>query len=449
MKFLTTVFSLILLAHVHSQSVNDESVQLLSPVDFQFLEELTMDVLESSRIYPGEEVAAGFGPNNTGGVLIRPGGRDCYPAFWIRDYALSLESGLIPPGEQRHMLQLTASTQCNQTWITPGGSLVPYGAIADHIRVDDGKPIYFPGTYIYEDQGVPEFGTLPPISDQFFFIHMAYIYVKTTADTAFLRSEINGMALIQRLETAYRTAAVRSDNPLVYTTEHLRGVDFGFRDVQVITGELCFPSILKFRASNELAWLFEQLEVSQQAISYMKTAEKLKELIPAVFSDPRGMLKASTGRSNQPDVWSTALAVYLGILGDDALEKTCLFLAEAYLEGYLSYRGNIRHILTTDDFSAGTAWEISLAQKNTYQNGAYWGTPVGWVVDAISRVNKKAAQKLAFEYISELRENDYRKGADFGAPYECFHPSGNRQNPVYLTSVTCPYGVFMKLLNTK
>ena len=173
MKFLTTVFSLILLAHVHSQSVNDESVQLLSPVDFQFLEELTMDVLESSRIYPGEEAAAGFGPNNTGGVLIRPGGRDCYPAFWIRDYALSLESGLIPPGEQRHMLQLTASTQCNQTWITPGGSLVPYGAVTDHIRVDDGKPIYFPGTYIYEDQGVPEFGTLPPISDQFFFIHMA------------------------------------------------------------------------------------------------------------------------------------------------------------------------------------------------------------------------------------------------------------------------------------
>jgi hypothetical protein len=71
------------------------------------------------------------------------------------------------------------------------------------------------------------------------------------------------------------------------------------------------------------------------------------------------------------------------------------------------------------------------------------------VVDAISRVNREAAQKLAFEYISELRENDYRKGPDLGTPYECFHPSGNRQNPVYLTSVACPYGVFKKLLNTK
>jgi hypothetical protein len=449
MNFITTVFSFILLAQVHSLPVNDESAQILSLADFHFLEKLTKDVLESSRIYPGEEVAVGFGPNNTGGVLIRPGGRDCYPAFWIRDYAMSLESGLIPPEEQRHMLQLTAATQCDQTWITPGGSLVPYGAIADHVRVDDGMPIYFPGTYSYEDQGVPEFGTLPPISDQFFFIHMAYTYVNTTSDRAFLRSEIKGMTLIQRLETAYRTAAIQSDNPLIYTTEHLRGVDFGFRDVQVITGELCFPSILKFRASHELAWLFEQLGRRQKAISYLKTAEKLKELIPVVFADARGMLKASTGKSNQPDVWSTALAVHLGILEEEKLEKTCLFLAKAYLEGILSYRGNIRHILTTDDFSEGTAWEISLAQKNTYQNGAYWGTPVGWVVAAIARVNREAAQKLAFEYISELKENDYRKGSDFGAPYECFHPSGNRQNPVYLTSVTCPYGVFKNLLNTR
>ncbi len=278
---------------------------------------------------------------------------------------------------------------------------------------------------------------------------MAYIYVKTTADRSILHSEINGLALIERLELAYRTATSRSHNPLVYATEHLRGVDFGFRDVQVITGELCFPSILKCRASYELAWLFEQQGLSQQAESYTKTAEKLKELIPLVFSDSRGMLNASTGRSSQADVWSTALAVYLGLLEEENLEKTCLFLANAYLEGTLAYRGNIRHILTTDDFSETSAWEISLAQKNTYQNGAYWGTPVGWVVDAISRVDAEAAQKLALEYITELRENDYRKGAEYGAPYECFHPLGNRQNPVYLTSVSSPYGVFKKLMNMK
>ncbi|WP_423130229.1 hypothetical protein [Gaoshiqia sp. Z1-71] len=80
------------------------------------------------------------------------------------------------------------------------------------------------------------------------------------------------------------------------------------------------------------------------------------------------------------------------------------------------------------------------------QNGAYWGTPVGWVCYAIAKVDGGAARKLAGEYLDDLKMHDYRKGEEFGAPYECFHPSGNRQNPVYLTSVTCPYAVFLKII---
>src|SRR5690606_5143946 len=91
---------------------------ILGDEDFMFLESLTKDVLESSRIVPGQVISSDFGPNNTGGVLIRPGGRNAYPSFWIRDYAMSLESGLIPLPEQKHMLRVTASTQCDQTWIT-------------------------------------------------------------------------------------------------------------------------------------------------------------------------------------------------------------------------------------------------------------------------------------------------------------------------------------------
>ncbi len=422
---------------------------ILPKDDFQFLEDLTKDVLESSRIYPGQTVPNNPGPNNTGGTLIRPGGRDCYPAFWIRDYAMSLESGLIPHEEQRHMLLLTASTQCDQAWITPGGSLVPFGAVADHVRLEDSLPIYFPGTYSYEEQGIPKFGTLPPISDQFFFIHMAHTYVASTARTAILQQEINGITLIQRLENAYKSAATRHDSPLVYTTEYFRGVDFGFRDVQVITGDLCFPSILKYRASLQLANLLEHTGQKGKAASYRETAQKLKELIPAVFSDSRGMLKASNGKSAQPDVWSTALAVYFGILEGEAREKTCRFLAEAYRNETLAYKGNIRHILTSDDYSSTTAWEISLAEKNTYQNGAYWGTPVGWVAFALSETDPEAARELVEAYIQELRENDFRKGPDYNAPWECFHPNGHQQNPVYLTSVSCPFAVFTKMLSNE
>ncbi len=174
-------------------------ISLLSENDLRYLEELTKDVVESSRIYPGQKISTDFGGNSTGGILIRPGGRKTYPSFWIRDYAMSLECGFITTEEQKHMLLLTASTQCDRTWISRTGSLIPSGAIADHIRIDDGLPVYFPGTLDYETQGGKKWGMVPPYCDQYFFIHMAYYYVKCTSSHEILLKEINGKRLIDTL----------------------------------------------------------------------------------------------------------------------------------------------------------------------------------------------------------------------------------------------------------
>ena len=440
-----TVLSLLLLATLsfgHGQSKTISKDAILSDEDFKYLETLTETIIDSSRIYPGERVADQMGNNNTGGILVKPGGRGSYPAFWIRDYVMSLEPGFISREEQRHMLLLTASTQADRTWLTKNGAIVPLGAIADHIRMDDGLPIYFPGTYSFEEQGTPEFGRTPPYGDQFFFVSMAFYYIKTTAEISILDQEINGMSLMDRLEIAFNVPPSRLEDHIVTTTDHFRGIDFGFRDVMTITGDLCYPSILKFKAALELSELFEKLNNQPKADKYQLIAGKIKETIPQLFMDERGMLKASTGKGNQPDVWSTALAVYYDILSQEETEKTSRFLSQAYENGHLSYKGNIRHILTTDDYSDSTAWEYSMAKKNTYQNGAYWGTPTGWVCYAIAKTNFKLAQQLAKEYIDDLRQNDFRKGPEYGAPYECFHPSGHTQNPLYMTTVSCPLAAF-------
>jgi hypothetical protein len=432
---------------VNAQSLKTLEGDILSGDDFQFLKTLTEVIMDSSRIYPGQEVANKKGLNNTGGVLIKPGGRGSYPAFWIRDYAMSLETGLVNKDEQKHMLLLTASTQADQTWITQNGSMVPYGAIADHIRMDDSLPIYFPGTYSYQEQGTSYFGKTPPYGDQFFFIHMAFYYLKTTGEISILNQVINNNSLIDRLEIAYNVPPSRLDNHIVTTTDDFRGIDFGFRDAITITGDLCYPSILKYRASLELAEIFEKLNNQIKANKYRNIAQKIKDAIPVLFMDERGMLKASNGKGSQADVWSTSLAIYNNILSKEDSEKTSRFLASAYENGHLSYNGNIRHILTTDDFDDSTAWEFSMASKNSYQNGAYWGTPTGWVCIAISKTNIKLAQKLAKEYINDLRQNDFRKGPEFGAPYECFHPSGNIQNPLYMTTVSTPLIAFSSIFN--
>jgi hypothetical protein len=438
-KFLIIICGLLFVTGIKGQRV--DSKNLLSKSDLDFLEGLTRDVMESARIYPEQRISSEFGGNNTGGILIRPGGRNCYPAFWIRDYAMSLESGFVTVEEQKHMLLLTAFTQCDQTWISNSGSMIPNGAIADHIRIDDIKPIYYPGTYDSNDQGGKIWGMVPPYCDQYFFIHMAYYYVKTTSYTSFLMNEINGVRLIDRLEMAYKVPPTQKDGVVVYTTSDFRGVDFGFRDAVYITGNLCFPSLLKYRASVELAEMFELIKQNAKAEVYRTTARRLKEAIPEVFTDKRAMLLASTGKSKQADIWSTALAVNFGILEGEHLGKTCKFLRDAYLNGTLASRGNIRHVLTCDDFSDSTTWESSLALKNTYQNGAYWGTPTGWICFAISQIDVPAAKQLAKEYIDDLRAGDYRKGADFGAPWVCYN-SGASQNAVYLTTVACPYVVF-------
>ncbi|QEC53786.1 hypothetical protein [Anseongella ginsenosidimutans] len=317
--------------------------------------------------------------------------------------------------------------------------MVPFGAIADHIRVDDLLPIYFPGTYDYEAQGVEEFGKFPPYGDQFYFIHMAHYYVQQTSDKKILEKEIDGFSLIDRLEIAFKVPPARSDNHIVYTTMGFRGVDFGFRDAVRITGDLVYPSILKYRAAMQLSALFEKLRNQGKARAYREIAAAIKKALPGLFRNEQGMLLASTGTSGQPDVWATALAVYLGILEGEQMESACRHLAKLYKEGSLAYKGSIRHVPTTDDFNGQTAWENAIVPKNTYQNGAYWGTPSGWVSYAISRVDRELAKQLIKEYIAELRKNDFRKGRGFNAPYECFSPSGYTRGPVYLTTVSCPY----------
>jgi hypothetical protein len=423
--------------------------KIIDTSDFLFLEQLTKDVLESSRVYPGQKLPEPFGTNNTGGVLIRPGGMDTYPSFWIRDYAMSLETGFVNKAEQKHMLLLTASTQCDQTWITKSETaIVPLGAIADHIRVENGLPIYFPGTYDYDLQGSKEYqyGIFPPYCDQFYFIQMAHCYVKNSSDLKILKKKINGVRLIDRLEMAFRVPPTRNNGQLVYTTELFVGVDFGFRDAIQITGDLCFPSILKYRAATELSELFARLKEKDKAGMYSAIASDIKEKLSKTFLDENGMLRASTGQSAQADVWSTALAVYLGLLPEEDQLKACRHLSYAYKNGNLAYKGNIRHIIMGEDFSEATAWEKSKVQKNTYQNGAYWGTPIGWVAFAISKVDSGLAEQLVKEYINDLRENDYRKGGPYHAPYECIFSTSYMRGPVYLTTVSCPYIVFKSLL---
>lgn len=418
-------------------------------LDMPFLKGLTQSVIDSSYVFNGDNLPKSvsyFGPNNTGVDLIRPGGRTNYPAFWIRDYAMSVETDLISLDNQREIILFTASHQADKALITGSGSLIPLGSIPDHISFRDNKPIYFPGTIEdFQNQG-NEIWRIPPYCDQFFFIHMAYNYWKKSADSKVLVETINNRTLIDRLQLAFNVVPTTLESPLVHINENFNTSDFGFRDIVTMTGDLSFSSVLKYRAANQLSEMFAELGDSSLSAKYKEIADDISELLPKTFSDDKGFLRASTGLSKQSDVWATAFAIYTGALDSDNAKKASITLVRAYKEGTLSNAGYIRHILTTDDFSDETAWEKARAAKNTYQNGSYWSTPVGWVVYSIALTDKKLARKMASEYIDQLKKTDFRKGIEFGGPFECIFPENDYyQNPVYMTSVTSPYAVFMKM----
>lgn len=410
-----------------------------------FLKTLALEVLDASRVRPGQSVA-GHGPNATGDTLIRPGGRACYPSYWIRDFAMSVECGLIPPAEIEHALVLTARCQASEEWRTPTGSLVPRGAIADHITFA-GEPIYFPGTLEFDRQGQP-WGYYPSLDDHFYFVEIAWQLAVAYGHRAILQEEIGGMSLLARLALAFTIPAVEDDRELVWCKEEERGVSFGFTDIVVHTGHLLFCSILRYRAAGQLADLHQMCGAQQAADRYRSLASTIAAEIRATFAHESGLLRASTGKSAQPDVWGSAFAVYSDVLGEREAEQVARALLRALNDGTIAWKGNIRHMPTDWDFSDASAWEqtVNNAPKNTYQNGAYWNTPTGWVCYAIARVDDQAARHLALQYVEELRAGDFRQGEEFGSPYECIHPDGDhRQNPVYLTSVTCPLAAFQRL----
>jgi len=416
-----------------------------------FLKNLTEDVVNESRILPGQElkeiIQTPVRKNTTGITLIRPGGRNCYPGFWIRDFAMSLESGFIAADEIKGMLLLTAECQnAPEPKYLDTGAIIPPFAIPDHILLN-GEPSFFPGTYSTgSDQGGEMWGYQPPLDNNYYFIEMAYYYLKITQDKSIFQEEINGISLLERLHKAFSVPPCDEKTGIVMTTDKDRGVNFGFYDAVYQTGYLLFASLLRFMASVCMKTICENLSEINKAKQYQEEADKIKKNIAEVFATPSGWLNATTGICRQHDVWGTSYAIYIDAIEGDVKKNALHAIKDAYRSGVMCYRGNVRQILTTENYGKASAWERALPPLNRYQNGAYWGTASGWVFYALYQSDKKSFVKIVNEYVDELIEGDYRKGKEYGSPWECFHPDGDwKQNPVYMTSVTLPFAALKRI----
>lgn len=418
--------------------------------DMNFLREMTRDVIEAARVQPGSNGGGRWPLTNACGFALITPGKDTYPAFWIRDFAMSVDSGLIAPDEMRDHLLLTCKAQGGATDRKLAHGLhVPRWAIPDHVNYD-GRPTFFPGTYASgDDQGGGDFGRVPPIDDHYEFVHIAYAHWKATREVHLLKTQVNGVTVFDRLENAFASPTTDSRTGLAQTTGSDRAVGFGFCDAETHTGKLLFASLLRYRAADELAELARAVGRRERVSGYRQIQKTIRANIVPTFAEPKtigGWLRASTEISRQADVWGTLYALHLGVLGRADAAAARRTIVDAVRRGTITFEGGVRHVPTDLDFSPTTAWERSLSPLGTYQNGGYWHAASGWLIEALWQEDRDLALQVFGEMIAHLRAQDFRKGAGHGAPWEVYGPNAPAwRNPVYLVSVALPYGILKDL----
>jgi hypothetical protein len=418
--------------------------------DLVFLRDMTRDVMAASRVLPGSNGGGQWPLTNSCGFALLTPGKDTYPAFWIRDFAMSIDSGFITTDELREHLLLICQVQNGSAELKLANGLhVPPWAIPEHVNYD-GHPVFYAGTYASgQDQGTGTWGRVPPIDDHYEFVHIAWACWKAIGHSGILKTEVNGVAVFDRLEKAFASPTTDPETGLAQTTDADRALGFGFCDAETHTGKLLFASLLRYRAAGEMAEMARALGHRERVAGYQQIQQTVRANLVRVFGDRKaigGWLRASTELSQQPDVWGTLFALHLGVLDRPAAAAARKTVADAVRRKTITFEGGVRHVPIEFDFNATTAWERSLVALNTYQNGAYWHTATGWLIEALWPEDRALALRVFHEMIVHLRAQDFRKGPDHGAPWEAFDRDGQaRRNAIYMTSVALPYGLLKRL----
>jgi hypothetical protein len=420
---------------------------VLSRADEIFLKEQARRIVNSARLAAGE--SSGQWRNTTPYDIHVPGGNMGYPAYWVRDSVMMLGGDFISAEELEGWIRLISGTlRGPEDWHVRPGVIVPAYAVPDHINFD-GKPTFYPGNYeTGEKQGGHPWGKYPPLDDNFYFITAVYEHWRLTGSLHLFHSQVKtsfGELMLSDLcEKVYQVPPSDQATGLVVAgdVEKENAKDWGFCDGEFKSGKLLFPSVLKYVAANQLAQLFEASGQIPKARGYRDDAARIKRAVPLNFfhltqNQSEGWLHSATGVGNQPDVWGSAFAIQSGAVDTSIIQKVARALVRAFQEKTGVRQGCIRQVLTTDRVNKG-GWQLSISKAGTYQNGGYWGTPTGWYISAIDKVDPKAAMGMAKDYIQFLRSNMRADG--MAQAWEWFNPdTGEHANALYVATIALPY----------
>lgn len=342
-----------------------------------------------------------------GGVWLHtPDGVGNYGALWTRDFEYMVEyaGDLLDPAGIKASIDYLLSGQRAD------------GCMPDRVNVA-GKGVSSPG---------PE---RKPLADHAldngaFMAKLVCAYADLT----------NDLESFQHWEPAIRKGldfTRRAANGLVYNPPGAPQCPYGFTDGIAKTGHLLFCSVLYYDACRQMERLCRQAGCGEPD-EYRRRADLIRKNLPLLWHDQAGMFWAADRDCKQIDIWGSALAVQVGCATEKHADRIADYLVKHY--GEIVEHGQVRHL------PSGETWQRLLApgseKSGTYQNGAFWATPIAWVAPTIARRDVNLAVKMVQDAIADFRtrgiheciNGDYRKLGNYVVSatnvYGLLRPSG-------------------------
>lgn len=321
-----------------------------------------------------------------------------YEAFWLRDYAYTLEGSIASYSDK----ELTDACRCFVRGLRADGAGV------DCVKFD-GTPIYKPG---YGSMGKEPVLDGPP-----FTVSVAWHTYRRTQDRALLDEMLD--PLVKTMHYLPRNAT----NGLAHIAFPGERCPYGFTDSIPKSGDELFCSLLTVQAARQLGDLLEAGGRRDEAQQWRQEAERVGASVRRVFWDPEvGLFRATTGNCKVPDIWGSAFAVRLGVADGSQANAIARYFqvhdAEIVQDGY------VRHL------PGFTGWDGQPTPANggIYQSGAFWAAPVGWFVYTLDLVDPARADRTVVNMVDHFKKH--------GA---CEWINGEtRQLPHYLASAALP-----------
>ncbi len=361
----------------------------LSASDVQWLKKETLRQLQGCRV------------QGAGGVWIyTPDGMGKYGALWTRDFYYMVEyaGDLLDPSAVKACIQYLLRGQRED------------GCIPDRVNAK-GRPLYSPG-------GPNNQLADHALDNGAFMALIVCSYVERSGDEE----------LFREVEAALRRGldhTRRARNGLVYNDSENPQCVYGFTDIVKKSGNLLFSSLVYEDACRRMGTLAEKTKCGAPVV-YATRAMLIRKNLTTLWNDEVGMFWAADERCRQIDIWGSALAVFLGLANETQSRRIVDYLSAN--KNRIILRGQIRHLAGNDK-----QWELLFesCKPGTYQNGAYWATPLAWFVPAIQKHNPVLASEIVRAAVKDFKENGI---------HECINDAYAKL-PNFVVSATNVYGL--------